>query len=61
MAGRAVPGDDEGAEAAKASCEGVNERMSPKALWNAHRLLSSILKEAVEAEPPLRGRTRARW
>ncbi|MEZ7004968.1 tyrosine-type recombinase/integrase [Streptomyces sp. AD55] len=30
--------------------------MSPKTLRNLHGLLSSILKEAVEAEPPLRDR-----
>jgi integrase len=34
----------------------VHKEMSPKTLKNLHGLLSSILKEAVQEEPPLRAR-----
>ncbi|MFF2331917.1 MULTISPECIES: tyrosine-type recombinase/integrase [unclassified Streptomyces] len=34
----------------------ANRKMSPKTIRNLHGLLSSILNEAVQAEPPLRSR-----
>jgi integrase len=34
----------------------LNRKMSPKTIRNLHGLLSSILNEAVQAEPPLRAR-----
>lgn len=39
------------------NCEGSKHKlMSPKTIKNLHGLLSSILQEAVEADPPLRDR-----
>lgn len=34
----------------------LNRKMSPKTIRNLHGLMSSILNEAVQAEPPLRAR-----